>query len=227
MARILIVEDEASIADVVARGLAELGYKSATARDADEADRLLEGARFDLIILDLMLPGRSGVSFCKALRERGVATPVLMLTALSSTQNKVEGLDAGADDYLVKPFEFDELAARIKALVRRFGGDKAVMTYEDLEIDQLKRTVTRGGKRIRLTSKEFSLLAFLVSHAGRPVTRREIGQAVWEMDIDYGGNVIEVYISSLRRKVDKGFPVPLIHTVVGVGYVLGTNQVSA
>jgi len=222
--RILAIEDDQTISGLLRQGLGEIGYVVDVARDGDEGEKKLAGQSYDLIILDLMLPGRSGVEVCRSLRETGLRAPVLMLTALSSTADKVGGLDAGADDYLTKPFEFDELAARVKALLRRGqGGEPAQLRYADLELDLVKRNVARGGQKIRLTGKEFALLEFLIRNAERIVTRAAIGNAVWEMDFDYGGNVIEVYISTLRKKLDRGADRPLIHTVIGVGYTMNVN----
>ena len=226
--RLLVVEDDPTIAGFVRQGLEELGYTVEIVGDgrAGEAEALT--AAYDLIILDIMLPGQSGIEVCRHLRRRGVGTPVLMLTALSATTSKVDGLEAGADDYLVKPFEFDELAARIKALLRRGQASEAsVLRFEDLEMDLLKRQVTRAGQKIRLTTKEFALLEYLLRHPNRVLTRTAIGQQVWDMNFEYSGNVIEVYVSTLRRKIDKGFDKPLIHTIIGVGYMLSAESPNA
>lgn len=226
--RILLVEDDASIASFVRRGLSELGYSVELGGDSAAGELLATAGEFDVLVFDVRLPGRSGVELCRALRGRGVQTPILMLTALSATGDKVAGLEAGADDYLVKPFEFDELVARLRALGRRRGGNEsAVLKYDDLEVDLAKRQVTRGGKKIRLTAKEFSLLEHFLRNSERVLTRTGIGQAVWGMDFEYGGNVIEVYVSTLRRKVDRGFPRALIHTVVGSGYILSRDDPNA
>lgn len=219
--RLLLIEDDPAIAGFVRQGLAELGYAVEVVDDGKAGEA--EGARgeYDLILLDVMLPGQSGVEVCRRLRQRGVATPILMLTALSSTGNKVEGLHSGADDYLVKPFDFEELAARIQALLRRGKpGEASQLRFEDLEMDLLKRQVARGGRKIRLTAKEFALLEYFLRRPNRVLTRASIGQQVWDMNFEYSGNVIEVYVSTLRRKIDKGFEKPLIHTVIGAGYML-------
>jgi DNA-binding response OmpR family regulator len=219
--QLLVVEDDPAIAHLIQRGLSELGYTVEAVPDADAAERALSTRKPQLVILDVMLPGRSGVEFCKTLRERGVGSPVLMLTALSSTRDKVGGLEAGADDYLAKPFEFAELAARVKALLRRGrSAEPSVLRYDDLEMDLLRRQVVRAGKPVRLTPKEFTLLEYFLRHPEQKLTRAQIGENVWEADFEYGGNVIEVYVSALRRKVDRGFARPLIHTIFGVGYVL-------
>lgn len=219
--RVLVIEDDATIAGFVRQGLTELGYVVDVAGDGEHGATLARTGQHNLIILDVMLPGHSGVEVCRALRQEGLRTPILMLTALSSTGDKVAGLEAGADDYLVKPFEFDELAARLKALLRRGqAAEASVLRMADLELDLTKRQVMRGGKKIRLTAREFALLEYLLRHPNRVLTRTAIGQAVWDMDFAYGGNVIEVYISTLRRKIDRGFEPPLIHTVIGTGYML-------
>jgi len=222
--RLLVVEDDPTIAGFVRQGLEELGYVVDVVADGPAGETAAAAGAYDVIILDIMLPGQSGIDVCRRARQRGVATPILMLTALSSTGNKVEGLQAGADDYLVKPFEFEELAARVQALLRRGqASEAAVLRFEDLEMDLLKRQVDRGGKKIRLTPKEFALLEYFLRRPNRVLTRTNIGQQVWDMDFEYSGNVIEVYVSTLRRKIDKGFERPLIHTVVGAGYMLSAE----
>lgn len=226
--RLLIIEDDPTISGFLRQGLEELGYAVAVVGDGKEGEARGASGEFDLIILDLMLPGQSGIDVCRRLRQRGVATPILMLTALSSTGNKVEGLQAGADDYLVKPFEFEELAARILALLRRGQAtEAAVLRFEDLEMDLLKRQVTRAGKKIRLTPKEFALLEYFMRRPNRVLTRTNIGQQVWDINFEYSGNVIEVYVSTLRRKIDQGFDKPLIHTVIGTGYMLSSEPPNA
>ena len=226
--RLLIIEDDPTIAGFLRQGLEELGYSVSVVADGKEGESQAAAGDYDLIILDLMLPGQSGVDVCRHLRQRGVATPILMLTALSSTGNKVEGLQAGADDYLVKPFEFEELAARILALLRRGQATEAsVLRFEDLEMDLLKHQVTRGGRKIRLTPKEFALLEYFLRRPNRVLTRTNIGQQVWDMNFEYSGNVIEVYVSTLRRKIDQGFDKTLIHTVIGAGYMLSAEPPDA
>jgi DNA-binding response OmpR family regulator len=221
---ILLIEDDPGISAFVRQGLSELGYAVDVARDGDAGQHLARGGTHDVIILDVMLPGASGIEVCTALRRQGHKTPILMLTALSETSDKVSGLEAGADDYLVKPFEFDELAARIKALLRRGqASPTTLLRCEDLEVDLLRRQVTRAGQKIKLTAKEFALLEYLMRNPDRVLTRTSIGQHIWGMDFDYGGNVIEVYISTLRRKIDKGFGRPLIHTLIGSGYMFSSQ----
>lgn len=226
--RVLVIEDDPTIAGFVRQGLEELGYVVEVAGDGRKGEARAASDEYDVIILDIMLPGQSGVDVCKHLRQGGVATPILMLTALSSTGNKVEGLQAGADDYLAKPFDFEELAARVQALLRRGQATEAsVLRFEDLEVDLLKRQVTRAGDKIHLTAKEFALLEYFLRRPNRVLTRTNIGQQVWDMNFEYSGNVIEVYVSTLRRKIDKGYDKPLIHTVIGAGYMLSAETPGA
>ena len=222
--RLLVIEDDPTIAGFVRQGLEELGYAIDVAGDGRAGEAQAASGEYDLIILDIMLPGQSGIEVCRHLRQGGVATPILMLTALSSTGNKVEGLQSGADDYLVKPFDFEELAARVQALLRRGQAtEAAVLRFDDLEVDLLKRQVRRAGNKIHLTAKEFALLEYFLRRPNRVLTRTNIGQQVWDMNFEYSGNVIEVYVSTLRRKIDKGYDKPLIHTVIGAGYMLSTE----
>ena len=219
--RILVVEDQKNVARVLTRGLREQGYAVDVAFDGAEATERLELEVYDLVILDLMLPRVSGMEVCSRLRERGTTTPVLMLTARDDKQTRITGLDTGADDYLTKPFDVDELLARVRALLRR----SAVyvppsLVVEDLVLDHTTRTATRGGRRVELTTKEFSLLAYLMRNAGRVVSREEISQHVWDERFDPFSNVIEVYIARLRKKIDGESTVRLIHTLRGAGYVL-------
>jgi two-component system copper resistance phosphate regulon response regulator CusR len=226
--RLLIIEDDPTIAGFVRQGLEELGYVVDVAGDGRTGEAQAASGEYDVIILDIMLPEQSGIEVCRHLRQRGVATPILMLTALSSTGNKVEGLQSGADDYLVKPFDFEEFAARVQALFRRGQATEAsVLRFDDLEMDLLKRQVTRAGKKIHLTAKEFALLEYFLRRPNRVLTRTNIGQQVWDINFEYSGNVIEVYVSTLRRKIDKGFDRPLIHTVIGAGYMLSTELPNA
>jgi len=226
--RLLVVEDDPTIAGFVRQGLEELGYTVDIAGDGRTGEVQAASGEYDLIVLDIMLPEQSGIEVCRHLRQGGLSTPILMLTALSSTGNKVEGLQSGADDYLVKPFDFEELVARVQALLRRGQPtEAAVLRFEDLEMDLLKRQVTRGGRKIHLTAKEFALLEYFMRRPNRVLTRTNIGQQVWDMNFEYSGNVIEVYVSTLRRKIDKGFGKPLIHTVIGAGYMLSAEPPGA
>ena len=226
--RLLVIEDDPTIAGFVRQGLEELGYTVEVVGDGKAGEAEAACGEYDVVILDIMLPGQSGIDVCRRLRQRGISTPILMLTALSSTGNKVEGLQAGADDYLVKPFDFEELAARIQALLRRGqASEGSVLRFEDLEMDLLKRRVTRADRKIHLTTKEFALLEYFLRRPNRVLTRTNIGQQVWDMNFEYSGNVIEVYVSTLRRKIDKGFDKPLIHTVIGAGYMLSAEPPGA
>ncbi len=217
--RVLLVEDEAQIADFVTRGLSEQGYAVDVAYDGDEALYWPDVAEFDVIILDVMLPGRDGIEVCRSFRGRGIRTPILMLTARDAVEDRVLGLDSGADDYLVKPFAFAELLARLRALTRR---EPAVLgtllQVEDLIFDSSTREVSRQGIRMELTTKESRLLEYLMRHPNHLLTRTMIAEHVWNYDFDNATNVIDVHIRNLRRKVDDPFTVKLIHTIRGAGY---------
>jgi DNA-binding response OmpR family regulator len=222
--RLLVIEDNAKMAGFIAQGLSEHGYAVDVAHTGEEGERLAAAAPYDGIILDLMLPDHNGVEICRNLRRGGMKTPILILTALSTTADKVTGLDAGADDYLTKPFEFDELIARVRALLRRGQAREAsVLQFEDVEMDLVGRRVSRGGQRLNLTTKEFALLEYFMRNPNRVLTRTAIGEHVWDMNFETESNVIDVYISMLRRKIDKGFDRRLIHTVIGAGYMLSTE----
>lgn len=223
--RILIIEDNPALAQAVTKGLQELGYAVDTALTGFEGEDLAATEPYDLILLDVMLPDRDGTDVARGLRRRGIATPILMLTALSATTDKVAGLDAGADDYLTKPFEFDELAARVRALLRR-GEPSDAVTIEvgDVHMDLLKRRVTRAGRAIDLTAKEFALLEFLLRNPDRVLTRTLIAEKVWDLNFEPGSNVIDVYVSQLRRKLERDDLPKLIHTVIGSGYRFGEGE---
>lgn len=219
--RLLLVEDEARLADSIARGLRQAAHA------VDQADRLsvarekLALEDYDAVILDLNLPDGSGFSLADELRRRQVPTPILMLTARDSVEDRVRGLDSGADDYLVKPFAFDELLARLRALQRRQPeAQPVVLTIEDLEVDPASRSATRAGIPIELTNTEYALLEYLARHPGRVCGRATISAAVWDENYDPMSNIIDVYVSRLRRKVDRPGMQPLIHTVRGAGYTL-------
>lgn len=219
---ILLVEDEPKVADFIRKGLKEQLYNVEVAYDGHFGEKLALENEYDLVILDLILPGINGVELCRRIRRYKADLPILMLTALGSTKDKVAGLEAGADDYLVKPFHFEELLARVKALSRRrllvFPG--IVHKIADLEVDGYKRIARRGGKEILLTAKEFSLLELLIVNKNRVLSRTYIAETVWGINYDRGTNLIDVYINYLRAKIDKGFSPSLIHTVIGMGYVL-------
>jgi DNA-binding response OmpR family regulator len=220
--RILVVEDERKIAKFVQRGLKEYGFVVDVVSDGDEALEIILNHSFDAVVLDIMLPGRDGLSILRTLRERRNHVPVLILTARGETSEKVEGLNLGADDYLAKPFSIDELAARVRALIRRNSGE-SLLRYrvDDLTLDLATRLVRRGTRRIDLTAREFSVLECLMRAPGRVLTRTQLCQHVWEYHFDPESNLVDVYIQRLRRKVDDGEPVKLIQTVRGTGYRIG------
>ena len=220
--RILVVEDQKKMASFIRNGLTELGYGADHAETGASGAALATENEYDLVILDVMLPDQDGLDAARHLREAGYKGPILMLTALSSTKDKVHGMDAGADDYMTKPFAFEELAARVRALLRRgkTGEVASSLYFSDLEMDLVSRKVTRGGKMITLTPKEFSLLEYLMRNPNRPLSRTMISEHVWDVSFDSESNVIDVYMNMLRKKVDHPFGSKLLHTVVGVGYVL-------
>jgi DNA-binding response OmpR family regulator len=223
--RLLVIEDNPKMAGFIAEGLTEQGYAVDVAGTGAEGELLAATEPYDIILLDIMLPDHDGVQICRNLRRRGIRTPVLLLTALSTTADKVTGLDAGADDYLTKPFEFDELVARVRALLRRGQArEAAVLRFEDLEMDLVGRKVTRASRQLSLTAKEFALLEYFLRSPNRVLTRTAIGEHVWDMNFESESNVIDVYVSMLRRKIDKGFDRRLIHTVIGTGYILSTDR---
>jgi two-component system copper resistance phosphate regulon response regulator CusR len=219
--RILVIEDEKKVARFIKKGLEEEGYAVDLASDGEEGLARVLDPVHDLIILDIALPKIDGLQVLKKLRERKVPTPVLLLTVRAAIEDKVLGLDSGADDYLTKPFAFQELLARIRALLRRKAETgPPLLQVEDLVLDPSRRLVTRGGERIDLTSKEFALLEYLMRNAGRVLTRAMISEHVWNYDFDTETNVIDVYVNYLRRKIDSGREKKLIYTVRGSGYAL-------
>lgn len=220
MIKILVVEDEKKVSALIQQGLQEASYEVESADTPSLAREALKNHPFDLIILDVMLPEMSGMDFAKELRSSGYNGFILMLTALSTTKDKIVGLDSGADDYLVKPFEFEELLARIRALIRRKHDDKVQLKNGDLQMDLISRLVTRDGQKIELTTKEFTLLEFLMRNIDKVVDRNAIAKQVWGTDFDPDSNVIDVYINHLRKKIDTPFPNKILKTVVGQGYVL-------
>ena len=222
MMRALVVEDDASIAEFVVRGLREAGFAVDQATDGEEGLAAAARQPYDAAIVDVMLPKRDGLSVIEELRRRGVTTPVLILSARRSVDDRVRGLQAGGDDYLTKPFAFAELLARVQALVRRAtrAPEPTTLTVEDLVLDLLSRRVTRGGKPLDLRPREFSLLEYLMRNAGRVVSKTMILSHVWEYSFDPQTNVVDVLVSRLREKIDRPFDKKLLHTVRGVGYVL-------
>ena len=219
--RILVIEDEKKVSDFIKKGLEEQSYVVDTAADGAEGEHLAGYNEYDVIILDVLLPRQDGWVTCRNIRSNGVKTPILMLTSLGETEDKVKGLDLGADDYLTKPFAFDEFLARVRALIRRSGsGETTSYNLADLDMDLLERKVNRAGKDIQLTQKEFALLEYLIRNKKKVMTRTQISEHVWGMDFDTGSNVVDSYIKMLRKKIDKDFSPQLIHTIVGVGYVM-------
>jgi len=222
--KILIIEDERKVASFIKKGLEENSYDTEVAYDGLEAEKLAQHYKYDLYILDIIIPGINGLELCKKLKILNANIPVLMLTALGTTDDKIIGFDAGANDYLVKPFEFRELLARVKVLVRRPDPSPEtvnVLVVGDLELDLEKKVARRGTSYIDLTAKEFSLLEYFMRNRGRVLSRIDIAEKVWDIKFDFGTNVVDVYVNFLRKKIDKGHDKKLIHTRVGFGYVFG------
>lgn len=219
--RILVIEDEAKVGAFIRRALEEESAAVDLCADGGEGLEWALGGSYDAIVLDLMLPNMPGLEILKRIRKEGLQTPVLILTARSQVDQRVQGLDAGADDYLTKPFAIEELLARIRVLLRRGSGEaKGILQVDDLVLNPASREVTRGGQRIELTSKEYALLEYLMRNHGRVLTRPMISEHVWNLDFDTFTNVIDVYVNYLRNKIDRGHERKLIHTVRGSGYVL-------
>jgi DNA-binding response OmpR family regulator len=220
--KILVVEDEKKIALFVQKGLKECGFAIDVVHHGDEALGILLENRFDAVVLDIMLPGRDGLSILRTLRQKSNAVAILMLTARGQISEKVAGLDSGADDYLAKPFSIDELAARLRALIRRKSGEDLVRyRVQDLSLDVATRLAQRGARRVDLTTREFGLLECLIRAPGRVFTRTQLCQQVWEYSFDPESNLVDVYIQRLRRKIDDGESTKLIQTVRGIGYRIG------
>jgi two-component system, OmpR family, copper resistance phosphate regulon response regulator CusR len=221
--KVLVVEDEPKLASFIKKGLEEQQCEVEMAFDGQIGRTMAMSNPYDVIVMDVNLPKMNGFDVVQALRNEDIKTPVLMLTAMGSVEDKLTGFEAGADDYLVKPFEFRELLARLKALHKRSqdsGPQTNVLKVGDLELDLNEKVARRGGKRIELTAKEFGLLEYLMRNRGRVVSRVDIAEKVWDIHFDTGTNVIDVYVNFLRKKVDKEFPTKLIHTVIGMGYML-------
>lgn len=234
MKKILLVEDEAPVVSFIKKGLSEEGFEVSVAFDGKTGLKLALENSFDLIILDIMLPEMNGLEVCKAIREENTNVPILFLTALGTPENIVLGLENGADDYLVKPFKFIELVARIKNLIRRIDGkiskstqqkidDKNIFTFLDVMINDYTKKVTRADEEISLTSTEFKLLLFFVKNKNKVLSRQEILEAVWGVNYDLGTNVVDVYVNYLRKKIDLKSEDKIIHTIIGMGYVLKEN----
>ena len=228
--KILIVEDHVKMADSISKGLLENGFLTDVAYDGFIGKRLSDSNDYDLIILDINLLLLNGYELCTEIRTKDPQVPIIMLTALGSTEDKLLGFEKGADDYIVKPFEFRELLARIKALLKRMPESKknqTILKVADLEMDTESKTVKRGDNFIELTAKEFSLLEYLVRNTGKVISKADIADKIWNINFDTGTNVIEVYVNFLRKKIDKNYPVKLIHTQIGMGYVLKEIQGNA
>ena len=220
---LLLVEDEPSVVSVISRGLTEEGFTVSVAPDGLIGKQMALDNPFDLIILDIMLPGINGLELCKIVKEQKPNTPIIMLTALGTTENVVNGLDNGADDYLIKPFKFAELFARIRTLLRRFNGMASIdqiINIADLQINLSAKTVKRDNKDIVLTATEYRLLEFMAKNKSKILSRIDILESVWDIDFNLGTNVVDVYVNYLRKKIDKNAGQKLIHTAVGLGYVL-------
>lgn len=221
--KILVIEDEVKTIQLIKQGLEEQQWEVDIAYDGAIGFQLATRSQYALIISDIILPGINGLDLCRKLREAKVVSPILLLTALGTTDDKITGLDAGADDYLVKPFEFRELMARVRALTRRNVGSiqtANLLRIADLELNLDTKTVFRSGKEIVLTAKEFTLLEYFMRHQGRVISKVELAEKIWDITFDSGTNVIEVYVNFLRKKIDKDFEPKLLHTQIGLGYVL-------
>lgn len=221
--KILLAEDDISLATIIHKGLSEKGYEVSIAQDGNTALQMASEHDFRLMILDIMLPGMNGMEVCRLLRKNQVSLPIIMLTALGTTENVVAGLDNGADDYIVKPFRITELEARIRSVIRR-GGDHTlrvnIISFGGLELDSDSKTVKRDGNEINLTATEFRLLECFINSPNKVLSRVELLEKVWGVDFNMATNVVDVYVNYLRKKIDKDYPAKLIHTVVGMGYIL-------
>ncbi len=222
--RILLVEDEMKVARFIRRGLETEGYAVDVASDGSTGEQKALNGQYDLLILDVLLPKKNGFEILSTIRQDGFKSPVLMLTARSATEDIIRGLDKGADDYLTKPFSFDELLARVRSLLRRGQQSKTVLRFSDIELDSVARRATRRGKRIDLTTREYALLEFLMRNSGRVITRNQLAKEVWGLDFDPGTNIVDVYINHLRKKIDVGFEKKLIRTERGKGYLFSDKE---
>ncbi len=223
MIKILLIEDEPKTVQSLKQGLEENHYTVDVAYDGLMGKQLATRTSYQLIISDIIIPGMNGLELCKSLRAEGIQTPILMLTALSTTDDKLVGFEAGADDYLAKPFDFKEFLARVKALIKRSNQtmiEAQVLKFADLELDLTSKIVTRSGQKINLTAKEFQLMEYFLRNQEKVISKAEIAENIWEVDDEGSSNLIEVYVNYLRKKVDKGFPSKLIHTQFGMGYIL-------
>lgn len=223
MIKILLIEDEPKTVQSLKQGLEENHYAVDVAYDGNMGKQLAMRTTYQLIISDIIIPGINGLELCKYLRAEGIQTPILMLTALSTTDDKLVGFEAGADDYLAKPFDFKEFLARVKALIKRSNQtliEAQVLKFADLELDLTSKIVTRAGQKINLTAKEFQLMEYFLRNQEKVISKAEIAENIWEVEDEGSSNLIEVYVNYLRKKVDKGFPSKLIHTQFGMGYIL-------
>lgn len=223
MIKILLIEDEPKTVQSLKQGLEENNYTVDVAYDGLMGKQLATRTAYQLIISDIIIPGMNGLELCKVLRVEGIQTPILMLTALSTTDDKIEGFEAGADDYLAKPFDFKEFLARVKALIKRSNQtllEAQTLKFADLELDLTSKIVTRSGQKINLTAKEFQLMEYFLRNQEKVISKAEIAENIWEVEDEGSSNLIEVYVNYLRKKVDKGFPSKLIHTQFGMGYIL-------
>ena len=223
--RILVVEDEKDLNRIITKTLTKSGYTVDSCLDGDEVEHYLAGAEYDAILMDVMLPGTDGFTLVSRMRDRGTDTPVLFLTARDSVADRVTGLDLGGDDYLVKPFDFDELLARIRAMTRKHAGNRSnVFTLADLTVDTRRQSVERGGREISLLPKEFAILEHLIRNKGAVISREQLENRIWNYEYSGSSNNVDVYMSRLRKKLDEGYDVKLIHTVRGAGWVLREDK---
>ncbi len=222
--RILLVEDEAKVARFIQEGLKTEGYQVEIAADGTSGERKARTGDFDLILLDILLPKKNGFEVLQSLRREGIRTPVLMLTARSATEDIVQGLDHGADDYLTKPFAFNELLARVRSLLRRDRRSQTVLKVGDLQLNTLTRKATRTGRSVELTAREYALLEFLMRNPQKLLTRQQLAKEIWGFDFDPGTNIIDVYINHLRKKIDQSIEKRLLHTVRGKGYYISERE---
>lgn len=223
--RILVVEDEKDLNRIITKTLTKSGYTVDSCLDGNEVEHYLAGAEYDAILMDVMLPGKDGFTIVGQMRDRGVDTPVLFLTARDSVADRVTGLDLGGDDYLVKPFDFEELLARIRAMTRKHAGNRSnVFTLADLTVDTCRQRVERGGREIALLPKEFAILEHLIRNKGAVISREQLEDRIWNYEYSGSSNNVDVYMSKLRKKLDEGYDVKLIHTVRGAGWVLREDK---
>ena len=222
--KVLVVEDEQQVSNFIKQGLEEQSFEVDVAYDGHIAERLILSRDYHVILLDIIIPGINGFDLCRIIKKNKPEIPVLMLTTLGMTEDKVAGFDAGADDYLLKPFEFVELIARLKALSRRNRSETidhgSLLRYEDLQLDLEKKVAIRSGKAIKLSAKEFALLAYFLRNKGKVIPRAELAEKIWDLKFETGTNVVEVYINMLRNKIDRDYEPKLLHTRIGLGYVL-------